>query len=112
MEYEKTTPIEATCPECRGPLSQVRSNGLTQFECLVGHRYSVLSVLQAHCEAEEKALWSAAVALEEVSVLVESMASFFDDRVIGKLRMQAAERKRMGAEVRELIKRLDAFAIE
>ena len=79
MEHEKTTPIEATCPECRGPLSQIRSTGLMQFECLVGHRYSALSVLESHCEAEEKALWSAVVALEEASVLVESMASFFEE---------------------------------
>jgi hypothetical protein len=79
MEHEKTKPIKATCPECRGPLSQIQSNGLTQFECLVGHRYSALSALQSHCEAEEKVLWSAVVALEEASVLVESMVSVFDD---------------------------------
>ena len=112
MEHEKTKPIKATCPECRGPLGQIQSNGLTQFECLVGHRYSALSALQSHCEAEEKVLWSAVVALEEASVLVESMVSVFDDRVVAQLRKQAEDRKRMGAQVRELIKQLEPYASE
>jgi hypothetical protein len=68
--------------------------------------------LQSHCEAEEKVLWSAVVALEEASVLVESMVSVFDDRVVAQLRKQAEDRKRMGAQVRELIKQLEPYASE
>jgi uncharacterized protein YbaR (Trm112 family) len=111
MENEKTKLIEATCPECRGPLSQIQSNGLTQYQCLVGHRYSAMSALEAHCETEEKTLWAAVVALEEASAIVESMVSLLDPAVLDRLRSQTTERKRMADKIRELIKQLEPYAL-
>jgi hypothetical protein len=29
--------INATCPECRGPLVEVKDGDLAEHECLVGH---------------------------------------------------------------------------
>jgi len=74
---EKKELIEATCPECRGPVSEVRYNGLLEFRCLVGHAYSPKSLLEAHSETEERALWAAVVALEETERLVDAVAESF-----------------------------------
>jgi two-component system chemotaxis response regulator CheB len=58
-------PIPLTCPECQGPLWEFRDGELTNYRCLVGHRYSLESLLAAHSEEVEQALWVALRALEE-----------------------------------------------
>ena len=69
--------IEATCPECRGPLTEIRHDDISEYRCLVGHRYSARGVLQAHSEAQEKALWAAVVALEEAANLARAVSDQF-----------------------------------
>src|SRR4051794_8703985 len=54
-----------TCPECRGPISELRQGPITEYACRVGHRYSPASFLSAHAEMRERTLWAAVVALEE-----------------------------------------------
>ncbi len=39
--------INATCPECRGPLSAVTTGGIVEYQCLIGHRYSPQGLLIA-----------------------------------------------------------------
>ena len=73
---EKDT-IEATCPECRGPLTRARIDHFDEFECLVGHKYSAEMLLNAHSETQERALWAAVVALEEARQLVAATADDF-----------------------------------
>lgn len=61
--------IPVTCPECNGPLFEVRNGELTQFECFVGHRFSPESLSEEHTEALERALWTATRKLKERVVL-------------------------------------------
>ncbi len=61
----KGQPVAFVCPECHGPLWEFRNGKLTRFQCLVGHRYTLSSVLEAHAEELEAALWIALRALEE-----------------------------------------------
>src|ERR687894_111967 len=42
--------IEATCPECRGPLTEVVDDGVLGYRCLVEHRYSPMGLLAGHSE--------------------------------------------------------------
>lgn len=56
---------DLTCPECRGPLREVKLGRIAQLECRVGHSYSPESALDAHEDTQERTLWSAVVALEE-----------------------------------------------
>jgi two-component system chemotaxis response regulator CheB len=62
--------INATCPECRGPLSEIRDGDIVEYECLIGHRYAPRALLHAHAQTQERALWAAVVALEEAENLV------------------------------------------
>jgi hypothetical protein len=55
-ETEAKRCIEASCPDCRGPLSEIRFDHLREYSCLVGHRYSARGLLRTHSETQEKSL--------------------------------------------------------
>jgi two-component system chemotaxis response regulator CheB len=65
MEGKPGKSISLTCPECQGPLWEFRFGELTNYRCLVGHRYNLESLLAAHSEEVEQALWVALRTLEE-----------------------------------------------
>lgn len=104
--------IEATCPDCRGPLSEIRENDMPEYRCLVGHAYSARTLLQAHSAAQETALWAAVVALEEAAVLVRSVASQLPARVAERLEKQATEKQQQASDIRTILERLEPFQTE
>ena len=104
--------IEATCPDCRGPLSEVKNGDLKEYRCLVGHAYSARSMLQAHSETQERALWAAVVALEEAANLARTMAPRFSPAAAQKLEEQASTKMRQAAEIRSILERLEPFQLE
>jgi two-component system chemotaxis response regulator CheB len=53
------------CPDCQGPLYEIRDGRLTQFTCEVGHTFSPESLDQSQKDALERALWIAARSLRE-----------------------------------------------
>jgi two-component system, chemotaxis family, protein-glutamate methylesterase/glutaminase len=57
--------IPVSCPECNGPLYEVKEGNLTQYECFVGHSYSPAALSEQHTEALERALWTAIRRLKE-----------------------------------------------
>jgi two-component system chemotaxis response regulator CheB len=66
--------IPVNCPECNGPLYEIKDGELAQFECFVGHRFSPESLSEQHTEALERALWTAVRKLKERVVLHEQLA--------------------------------------
>lgn len=106
-------PINATCPECRGPLSEmVQSDGdhrVREFSCLVGHKFSPRTLLQAHSEVQERILWSAVVALEEATSLVNAVQSEFKPEVTERLRDQARKKMEQAQRVRGVLEQLEPF---
>jgi len=111
MEIKKEL-IEATCPDCRGPLSQESYDEVREFHCLVGHTYSPSALLQAHYEAQEKTLWAAVVVLEETAKLVEAVASGFSPSIVKDLESQVATKQRQSAEIRRILENLEPFRTE
>ncbi len=63
-----------TCPECHGTLWEVDEQGLLQFRCRVGHKFSRDSMLDAQGQSLERALWAALRSLEEHSELSRRLA--------------------------------------
>jgi two-component system chemotaxis response regulator CheB len=105
--------LEATCPECRGPLSEHQTErGPREFVCLVGHRYSARALLEAHSESQEKALWSAVVALEETVNITRAVTTEFTPEAAESLREQSAKRVKEAVLLREILQRLEPFSIE
>src|SRR5438067_4403895 len=43
--------IPLTCPECNGPLYQIKPGQLAHFQCFVGHRFSPEGLSEQHAEA-------------------------------------------------------------
>ncbi len=63
-----------TCPECHGTLWEMDEQGLLQFRCRVGHKFSRESMLDAQSQALERALWAALKSLEEHAELSRRLA--------------------------------------
>ena len=105
--------VNATCPECRGPLSEQRPpGGPTELVCLVGHRYSARALLEAHSETQEKALWSAVVALEETSNMARAVSADLAPGIADRLQEQVAQRLREAGIIREILQRLEPFRLD
>jgi two-component system chemotaxis response regulator CheB len=104
--------LEATCPDCRGPLSEISFERLREYECLVGHRYSSRTLLQAHSGTEENVLWAAVVALEEAANLVGIVGDDFPPAVAARLREQAEKKMAQAAVIRRILQELETFATE
>ncbi len=101
--------IQATCPECRGPLTEIRDEELVEYECLVGHRYAPGALLHAHVDAQERALWAAVVALEEAENLVREVSPQLEPQVRESLSAEAAEKNRQAAKIRDIVHNLTPF---
>jgi two-component system, chemotaxis family, protein-glutamate methylesterase/glutaminase len=63
-----------TCPECGGILSERADAGMNQWQCRLGHRYSVQTLADAQAEGVEAALWTAIRALTDRARLLRQMA--------------------------------------
>ena len=65
--------IPVSCPDCNGPLYEVKHGELALFECFLGHRFSPENLSEQHAEALERALWTAIRKVKERMVLHERL---------------------------------------
>jgi two-component system, chemotaxis family, protein-glutamate methylesterase/glutaminase len=97
-------PAGLTCPECHGPLWEVRDGQLSRYRCRVGHVYGEDALLDGKGTAVESALWIALESLEERVELLEKVAG----RLLANGRERSArsmrERARGAAQHAELIR--------
>lgn len=68
-------PTRFTCPDCGGPLSELREGDVDRFRCAVGHAYSLESLFGGHAHQLEAALWAAIRLLEDRAVLLRRMGA-------------------------------------
>jgi two-component system, chemotaxis family, protein-glutamate methylesterase/glutaminase len=101
--------INGTCPECRGPLTEVQEQNIVEYECLVGHRYTPKALLHAHAETEERALWAAILALEEAQNLVAAVQPHVPQAIRESLRADAEGKTIQAERVREIVHELTPF---
>jgi two-component system, chemotaxis family, protein-glutamate methylesterase/glutaminase len=101
--------IDATCPECRGPLTELQDDANVEYVCLVGHRYSPEALLHAHAETQERSLWSAVVALEEASNIVNTVAPHMPPAVRSSLQSEASQKARQAGQIRQILNHLTPF---
>lgn len=100
-----------TCPECGGPLQHVKYGRLDGFRCRVGHAYSPQSVLSAHAEKEEAALWHAVLALEEGADLAKELSGSFKSESPDNLRKQAETKRTLAKSIRSTLEALPTIAV-
>lgn len=89
----------------------IRSDSLVEIRCLVGHTYTPKGLLRAHSETQEKALWSALVALKETETLVESLADHLPSDLLERLRSQVRKKQAQAAILQGVIEDLDPFEL-
>jgi two-component system, chemotaxis family, protein-glutamate methylesterase/glutaminase len=68
------TPSTFTCPECQGPLWELKDGDLLRFRCQVGHAFSSESMLTAQQDVVERALWVALGAIQSRVALWQRIA--------------------------------------
>ncbi len=102
--------VPFVCPECHGPLWELRDGRLLRYQCLVGHRNSLDSLLAGHAEELEAALWIALRALEERVALQRRLAE--QSRQAGRksgermFQNRLAENERHAKVLRQILERL------
>jgi two-component system chemotaxis response regulator CheB len=112
MEPKRIEVINATCPECRGPLTAVCVGDLCEYHCLIGHVYTARTLLEAHSETEERTLYAAVVALLETADLVERTGSQFSPEIRRRLRNQAEIKRKQAEQIRLVVEALETFQLE
>jgi len=63
-----------TCPHCHGSLREAEAGKILEFECHVGHKFSLRSLYFEHADQVEFAMWAAIRALEESAALAQRLA--------------------------------------
>ncbi len=103
-------PVPVVCPECQGPLWEFRDGKLMRYQCLVGHRYSLQSLLEAQRDELEAALWFALRALEErINLqrrLEKEAAAAGRPRSRQMFRAHIAENLKQARVIREVLEKL------
>ena len=75
MEKQFGPPTSLVCPECDGPLWELKNGGPLQFRCHVGHALSPATLLAGQTEGVERALWSAVRSLDEQASLLSRLTA-------------------------------------
>lgn len=89
-----------SCPECDGPLWEVRDGDLLEFGCLIGHRFSPETLAHASDSALEDTLSVSLRALEERVRMAERLAENARER--GQNSIRADRRVREAERARHL----------
>jgi len=110
VEDEQEVPgVVYICPDCNGPLREVKigNEKLVRFRCLVGHRFSMMTLLDAHAATRESTLWAAVVALEHQALLAERAAKHATSRneldAAAGLAGEAQSAKQQAQKLRDLL---------
>jgi two-component system chemotaxis response regulator CheB len=97
-----------SCPDCHGSLWEVEDDGILRFRCRVGHVYSAESMLAAHTDSVDRALWAALRALEERAALTRKLAARARQRRHGwvsqAFEQRALESEEHAAIVKEILR--------
>jgi two-component system chemotaxis response regulator CheB len=67
--------VDFTCPECAGPLYEIKDGQLVRYRCRVGHAFSAEDALEGKLEALESALYAALNTLEESAEMAGRLAA-------------------------------------
>jgi two-component system chemotaxis response regulator CheB len=73
-----------TCPHCHGSLRESGGPGIAEFECHVGHKFSLRSLYSEQADQVEFAMWAAIRALEESASLAQRLAAATPGGVQGR----------------------------
>ncbi len=114
IESAATEPklTDVTCPDCGGTIWESHCGSGSEFRCRVGHTFSARTMLAEHFATQERALYSAVVALKEGASLANRVARQFDADAAAELREEAREREAQAKDVLRILNEPRAFSLE
>jgi two-component system, chemotaxis family, protein-glutamate methylesterase/glutaminase len=96
-----------TCPECSGPLWELRDAKLRRYRCRLGHAFTAESLLAGQSEVIEYALWAAVRTMEERVHILRSLAHGRREHGQSKLadlyETQAKELRTQAQQIRQML---------
>ena len=92
-----------TCPECRGPLFQIKQKGPLEFKCRVGHAMSLAMLLDQEASTQERKLYEAIVALQDGAELADYAANRVEGANAEALRNEAGQLRRQAEALQKMI---------
>jgi two-component system chemotaxis response regulator CheB len=102
--------IPFACPDCNGPLFELKEGKLAHFHCFLGHAFSPESLTEQHTEALERALWIALRTLKERSVLhqklIERRRNKGEEKLLRRLEESVATADKDAKLLREILDRI------
>ena len=103
-------PSMFVCPDCNGPLWEMRDGKAALFRCMVGHSFGPENLFAAQTEEVERALWIALRALEERIALQQKLAERADsqkrDRSSRHFRNNVRENSKHAQVIRKILETL------
>ena len=100
-----------TCPECRGPLWEKKSGGPVEFQCRVGHLFSLQALLDEHTTTQERKLYEALVCLEEGAALAELMLTRVEEPQQEALKKEAQQLRQQAATLRKMLEEREVSSV-
>jgi two-component system, chemotaxis family, protein-glutamate methylesterase/glutaminase len=97
-------PAALTCPECHGPLWELREGKVVRYRCRVGHSFYEDALIDGNGSAVESALWMALEALDERAELLGKLADRLERAGRDKSAARYREQARGAAERAELVR--------
>jgi two-component system chemotaxis response regulator CheB len=96
-----------SCPECGGPLWELRDAKLHRYRCTLGHAFSAESLLEGQSEAIEYALWAAVRTMEErvriLTVLAHGRRERGQSKLADSYEAQAQELREYAHQIRKML---------
>ena len=96
-----------TCPECTGPLYELRDGEFVRFRCRVGHAYTAESMLDEKMGALEEALYMALNTLEESAIMSERLAArsrqYQQDHAVKRFEERANAARKRAEKIRRVL---------
>lgn len=83
-EEELTIPSHFSCPECGGPVREVKESGVTRFRCYIGHAYTSLALETDQKQALERTFLTGLRLAEERIHLLDRLSSDYAKAAAGR----------------------------
>jgi two-component system chemotaxis response regulator CheB len=100
-------PVSVMCPECGGPLWELRDEKLRRYRCRIGHAFTAESLLAGQSEAIEYALWAAVRTMEDrvriLMTLAQGRREHGQSKVAQMYETRAQELKNHAQQIRRML---------
>jgi two-component system chemotaxis response regulator CheB len=100
-------PVSMICPDCGGPLRELRDEKLRRYRCRLGHAFTAESLLEGQSEAIEYALWAAVRTMEDRVRILMSLANGQREQNHSKIAAtyatQAKELQKHAQQIRKML---------